>query len=168
MKYIKFYLLFILTVGFSQNEFKNEFVEDSLNHRMYVNSFIENLKNENVKDVICLFDYNFVSNDTYIYWLSNNKLLSRKLSNKKLKKRIKNRKLRVYDEQSKALTKLFDSQIEYSFLKDYKNCESDISHHYNFSIFIDDKEFKINSKCIPKLKKNETIKILFEIIDDNN
>ncbi len=158
-------VLLVSLFGFSQSQVKNEFIKDTLHHNNNVNKFIMELKLKGIDNIILLSDYNFVSNDTYIYWKNQGKLVSRLLSNKKLKKRIKNKKNCLSGSQSKSVSALFDLKNDYSFLKQFDYCQNEVSHHYRIKLNIQDNDYFINSTCLTQLKKDKLIGVLFQVLD---
>jgi hypothetical protein len=166
--YLIVIVLFIPFFCFSQTEEDNVFVRDTINHKEKVKEIINKLKTKNGKKFIYISDYNYVSNDTYIFWKKNGDIKARLISNKKLKKRFKNKKICLNTKDKNLILKLLNNEQNFSFLEEYKSCDSPLSHNYRINICIKDDNFFLNSNCLPSLFKNEKIGFLFSIALDRN
>lgn len=162
--YLSLILIFSICLAYGQNKIKNVFKQDSIHHSTYVNKVIKNL---DVMNLIYLTDYNFISNDTYIFWKEKDKLKSVLISNKKTRKKIIKKKLSLRKKQKEKLLCLFSSKKEYMYLNNYRNCEPNIYHRYPIKIDIFNNIYIIDSNCKGAIRKRESFSILFDIIDDN-
>ena len=151
----------------SQNNENNVFKADSIYHSKHVEDFIAELKLDSLNDLMCLSDFNFANNKSYIIWKSGEELKSHIIYNRKLKTRIKNKKIRLPDYLKNDLLLLFNNN-SYQFLNDYKDCKNVLVHSYTIGVIIKGNQYFVNSNCLTELKNNDSISPLFKLMDDSN
>ncbi len=157
----------LILICFTGNFFAQEndlFVSDSLKHVNYIKDYIESLNKSDDNKIIYLSDFNFVSNDTYLIIKNKHSIKAKLISNKKIKKRFRSKNIRLTNLHKKQLSDLFLEE-NFNSLEGYKDCESVLNHFYYLNLFVKDRNFVLNSKCLPSLGKNQLVAPLIQLMD---
>lgn len=162
-----FICLLNFSLSFGQKITKNVFELDSINHIKYVNRFIDNLNLNSKHDMIILYDFNFVSNDTYVYWKVDNVTKATLISNQKPNGKIKRTNLELSDYNKTKLNYLLgDINFKTNKLYNLRKCYNEIYHKYLLKLNLHNKEIFIESTCFPKARENEVYGFILQLIDE--